>query len=89
MAFKYDYSVSERGTIVENGNIKNIQTRCSICHKWHKGNYGFEYGYFVKGSAGQGICKLCRSCAGEYAWKIKKTFEDLFRNLQGDENRDG
>lgn len=77
MSFRYDYSVTERWTEDDEGNKKNVQSACTVCHKWHKGHYGLEFSYRIRGEMAYSIRKLCPSCAKKYAEMLRKMEKDI------------
>lgn len=83
--FKYDYSVSERWDGDVDGKKTNVETRCTACHKWHKGNYGFEYSCRTRARYRWMIVKLCPQCAKKHSEMLNRIGMELYSITKGEE----
>ena len=76
------YDVHRVGFTDDDGKFKSY-SRCSMCGKWHKGQYGIEFDFNVCDKNGKdmwsaGKVKLCRDCAKKYADKLQEFSEMLW-----------
>lgn len=70
------FDIARVGFTDENGKF-NSYTACSMCGKWHKGQYGIKIDFDMPDNTGGGRVKLCSKCAK----KVKSQFDDFVENV--------